>query len=351
MTQSVLIDGSQGEGGGQIVRSSLTLSLVTGRPFVIENIRAGRESPGLKRQHLAAVRAAAEVCRGSVRGDALGSQRLEFTPGELRAGDYEFQVGSAGSATLVAQTITPALLLAKGPSQLRLEGGTHNPWAPPFDFLARVYLPLVRRLGPRVSAQLIQHGFYPQGRGRIALSIEPTERLTPFDLLERGRLVRRRVTARVAGLPLHIAEREVRTICEALAWNDDECLTEQAAAAGKGNVVFAELEYEHATELCTAFGRLGVRAEEVAREVVEQVRAYELHDAPVGEHLADQWLLPLGLAVWSGGPAASRASFRTGPLSDHARTHLQVLQQFLPIHAAVETFPNDASTLITLSLQ
>ena len=349
MSSRLLVDGAQGEGGGQIVRSSLALSLVTGRPFILENIRAGREKPGLQRQHLAAVRAAVAVSGGNARGDELGSGRLEFDPGELRAGVHEFRVGSAGSATLVAQTVLPALLFARGSSLLRVEGGTHNPWAPPFDFFSRVYLPQVRRLGPRVSAVLHQHGFYPQGRGRMEASIEPSERLTPFDLLDRGRLVRRSITARVAGLPLHIAEREVRTIREALGWDAAECLTEQVRAAGKGNVVFAELEYEHATEICTAFGRLGVRAEEVANEVVEQVRAYEQLDAPVGEHLADQLLLPLGLSVWRQAPSGASASFRTGPLSDHARTHLNVLQQFLHLHVTLTESPDRATCTVTLS--
>ncbi|HEX3601216.1 MAG TPA: RNA 3'-terminal phosphate cyclase [Lacipirellulaceae bacterium] len=165
MTNQIHIDGSQGEGGGQIVRSSLALSLVTGRSVVIENIRAGREKPGLMRQHLTAVRAAAEVGSAKVEGDEIGSQALSFHPQEIGPGNFTFAVGTAGSATLVLQTVLPALLIAKESSRLTLEGGTHNPWAPPFDFLDKAFFPLVSRLGPCVTAQLECHGFFP-GRRR-----------------------------------------------------------------------------------------------------------------------------------------------------------------------------------------
>jgi RNA 3'-terminal phosphate cyclase (ATP) len=163
MADMLTIDGSQSEGGGQVLRSSLALSLVTGRPFAIENIRAGRKKPGLLRQHLTAVLAAAEVSAAEVEGAALASRRLLFRPGRVRAGDYAFRVGTAGSATLVLQTVLPALLLAEGESTLTLEGGTHNPMAPPVDFLENAYLPLVNRLGPRVKVQLVRPGFYPAG--------------------------------------------------------------------------------------------------------------------------------------------------------------------------------------------
>src|SRR6478752_4247267 len=146
MTTNLLINGAQGEGGGQIVRSSLALALVTGKSVTIENIRAGREKPGLMRQHLTAVQAAATVCGGVVKGAEIGSRSLIFEPRPVRAGEYQFSVGTAGSATLVLQTVLPALLIADGPSELVLEGGTHNQWAPPFDFLARVFLPLINRM-------------------------------------------------------------------------------------------------------------------------------------------------------------------------------------------------------------
>ena len=188
MTEGLLaIDGSQGEGGGQVLRSSLALSLVTGKPFVIENIRAGRKKLGLMRQHLTAVQSAAEVGQARVEGAAIGSLRLVFRPGKVKPGNYTFSVGTAGSATLVLQTVLPALLVAEGESNLILEGGTHNPWAPPFDFLAKAYLPLVNQIGPTVKAQLDRPGFYPAGGGRVAVHICPSRQFGRLELSSAAR--------------------------------------------------------------------------------------------------------------------------------------------------------------------
>ena len=175
MSAPVHIDGSQGEGGGQIVRSALALALITGRPITIENLRAKRPKPGLMRQHLAAVHAALAVCDGRAEGDELGSRRLGFEPQQVRGGEYRFKLPTAGSATLVLQTVLPALMIAEAPSAVVLEGGTHNPWAPPFDFLQAAFLPLLSRMGPRVSASLQRHGFYPAGGGQFTVTIEPAQ--------------------------------------------------------------------------------------------------------------------------------------------------------------------------------
>ena len=188
MTAPVHVDGSQGEGGGQIVRSSLALALVTGRSLVVDNIRARRRKPGLMPQHLAAVHAAKRVCSGDIQGAEIGSACLRFEPHHVRGGDYSFDVGTAGSTTLVLQTVLPALLIADAPSTVVIEGGTHNPWAPPFDFLQQAFLPLVCRMGPRVTMTLSRHGFYPAGGGQLIVKIEPCPRLAGFDLLERGAL-------------------------------------------------------------------------------------------------------------------------------------------------------------------
>jgi RNA 3'-terminal phosphate cyclase (ATP) len=258
------IDGSQSEGGGQVLRSSLALSLVTGRPVVIEKIRAGRKKPGLMRQHLTAVLAAAEVGTAEVEGATLRSRRLVFRPGPVRSGDYVFRVGTAGSATLVLQTVLPALLVAKGQSNLTLEGGTHNPMAPPLDFLTESYLPLVNRLGPTVAAHLVRRGFYPAGGGQFAVYVRPAPQLGRLDLIQRGQITAHRVRALVANLPRHIAERECRTIAQETGWDADCFAVEEIRdARGPGNVVMIELAAEHVTEVFTAFGRLGVRPEDV----------------------------------------------------------------------------------------
>src|SRR5690242_7527890 len=191
----IIIDGSFGEGGGQILRTSLTLSLVTGKPLRIERIRAGRKSPGLLRQHLAAVNAAARVGYAEVEGASLGARELTFRPQTVAAGHYQFAVGTAGSATLVLQTVLPALLTADAPSTLVLEGGTHNPYAPPFDFLEKTFLPLLNRMGPRVEARLERHGFYPAGGGRFIVEITPAQQLGRFELDDRGAITGRRARA------------------------------------------------------------------------------------------------------------------------------------------------------------
>lgn len=162
-------------GGGQVLRSALSLSMLSGRPFRIINIRARRSRPGLLRQHLTAVQAAAQICSAEVQGAELGSQRLSFHPGAICGGDYRFAIGSAGSCTLVLQTLLPALLQANAPSSLQISGGTHNPLAPPADFIQQAWLPLLRRMGARVEMQLLRHGFVPAGGGEIAMQIAPAQ--------------------------------------------------------------------------------------------------------------------------------------------------------------------------------
>ena len=321
----ISIDGSRGEGGGQILRTALALSLATGAPFRIERIRAQRKKPGLMRQHLTAVQAAVAIGRAAVEGAAIGSGALTFTPNGVEPGDYAFAVGSAGSATLVLQTVLPPLLLASGRTQLTLEGGTHNPWAPPFDFLATVVLPIVNRLGPRVETTLTRAGFYPAGGGRFTVTIEPARRLDRLELLDRGAITARRVRAIVANLPRHIGEREVTKALGVLNWSEDCGHVEivDSAVSGPGNIVFVELEAEHATEICTGFGEAGTPAETVAERAAKDALRYLAANVPVGVHLADQ-LLPI-LSLGQGG------SFRTVALSRHTQTNADVVRQFLDV--------------------
>jgi RNA 3'-terminal phosphate cyclase (ATP) len=328
------IDGSLGEGGGQILRSSLALSLVTGKPFVIEQVRAKRKKPGLMSQHLAAVAAAAKISRANVSGAEMGSKRLTFSPGSVEAGDYGFHLATAGSATLVLQTVLPALVLADGESTLTLRGGTHNPMAPPFDFLAKSFLPLVHRLGPTVAARLIRPGFYPRGGGEFTVRIQPARQLGHLELIERGEIRARRVRVLPAHLPRHIAERECRTIASLSGWSDDcFAIEELANASGPGNVVMIELEAENVTEVFTGFGRIGVKAEAVALEAWREAEEYLASGVPVGRHLADQLMLPLGIGAYLG---TGGGAFRTLALSDHAATHLEILRHFLGSNTKVE---------------
>ena len=325
MQTPILIDGSNGEGGGQILRTSLSLSLVTGRPFRIEKIRAGRQKPGLLRQHLAAVNAATEISRAKVEGAELGSQQLTFRPGPVRPGAYRFAVGSAGSATLVFQTVLPALMLASAPSQLTLEGGTHNPLAPPFDFLANSFLPLLNRMGPQVEVQLDKAGFYPAGGGRFEAQITPATALQPLEIVNRGEICHRKATVLLANLPAHIAERELAILRDQLPW-PAEAFTAQTdlRSPGPGNAILVEVGCNDVIETFSAFGQKGVRAEVVIKELIREVRHYLTSEAPVGEYLADQLLLPLALA--GGG------QFKTVGLSRHTKTNMDVIARFLPVN-------------------
>ena len=331
------IDGSHNEGGGQILRTALTLSLATRTPFRIDKIRAGRKQPGLLRQHLAAVKAAAQIGKAEVQGDQINSQELIFTPKDIVPGEYNLSIGSAGSTSLVLQTILPVLMLASKPSSLTLEGGTHNPAAPPYDFLEKAFVPLLNRIGAQVQTKLLAPGFYPAGGGVMKVTIEPPSALTSLDLIKRGEPRSRSARAIVANLARNIAERELAVIGKKLSW-DPSCLTvEVVSSRGPGNVVLLEVESEHVTELFTGFGERNVRAETVAENAASQARRYLASDAAVGEHLADQLLLPLTFA--KGG------IFTTVPLSRHAQTNIDTIARFLPGRIQVHSESNRRCTV------
>ncbi|MEZ4599499.1 MAG: RNA 3'-terminal phosphate cyclase [Syntrophotaleaceae bacterium] len=330
----IVIDGSLGEGGGQILRSSLALSLVTGQPFRIENIRARRKKPGLMRQHLTAVEAAAAVGWARVEGVKSGSLRLEFHPERVVPGSYHFSVGTAGSSTLVLQTVLPALLTADSPSQLVLDGGTHNPHAPPFDFLARSFLPLLQKMGPKLTAEMVRPGFFPAGGGKFILSVEPVSQLVPMELRNRGPGLERSARAVVAGLPRHIAERELEVVRTRLGWDEERCIVEETDPAfGPGNVLLLEIAWNNVTEVFSGFGARGVRAENVAENAVLEVERFLRAAVPVGPHLADQLLLPLALA--------GSGSFRTLAPTPHLTTNAKVICEFLPVQVTMRELGSD----------
>lgn len=318
------IDGSMGEGGGQILRSALALSLCLERPFRIVAIRARRPQPGLRPQHLAAVRAAAKLCDARVDGAALGARELTFIPGKVRAGAYHFDIGTAGSTSLVLHTVLPALVTADRPSELVLEGGTHNPRAPTFDHVSRAYLPQIERLGPRVDAELERAGFEPVGGGRVRVRVQPVARLEPLRVLERGAVKKLEAEILSSRLPRHVAERESAALVAGLGLSSAAIRVRMPQdAAGPGNVVTVFAVCERLTEVFASFGRRRVPAERVARGAVAAVRRYLAADAPVGVFLADQLVLPLALA--------GAGCYVTLPPSGHTLTNIRVVQAFLPL--------------------
>jgi RNA 3'-terminal phosphate cyclase (ATP) len=320
----ITIDGSMGEGGGQILRSSLALSLVTGKPFRMEKIRAGRNKPGLLRQHLTAVQAAVEVGQARVEGNSIGSSTLSFTPGEIRAGSYRWAVGTAGSATLVLQTVLPCLLTAGKKTDLVLEGGTHNPYAPPFEFLADAFLPVMRRMGASVNCRLERPGFYPAGGGKFTVAIEPGNRLSRIELIERGEILHRQATGIVSRLPRKMAEMELSGLRSRLSWGPGCFVVEEKTdSLGPGNILICRIESRNVTEVFTGFGERGTPANQVASVLSDEVLEYVASGVPVGRHLADQLMIPMALA--GGG------RFRTLPLTRHSQTNMEVIKRFLGV--------------------
>jgi len=332
MSSFLPINGAQGEGGGQILRSSLALSMATGRPIHITQIRAGRPKPVLMRQHLACVLAAQKGCQAQVEGATIGSTDLRFTPGKIQAGDYTFAIGSAGSTMLVLQTVLPALMLAKGPSTVTVEGGTHNPQAPPFEHFARAYLPQVEKMGPKFTATLERHGFCPAGGGRVFVRVEPAAHLRSLTLLERGPLLQ--ASARVllaGGLRESIAHTQLDMVAKDTGWLEAQLTTETVDSIGPGNALVLEVVHEHATEIFTSLGAYERPSKQVVQSATRPLQKYLASDVPAAEYLTDQLMLPMALAAMQG----ERSAFRTRGLTPHATTHVEVIRQFLDIRVEV----------------
>jgi RNA 3'-terminal phosphate cyclase (ATP) len=323
------IDGSKGEGGGQVLRTALTLSMITQQPFRIANIRANRSKPGLMRQHLASVRAAAEISGANVEGGALGSTALTFEPGAIKSGEYEFQIGTAGSSTLVLQTVVPALLYAPAPSVVRVSGGTHNSKAPPAEFLQRAYGRAMADMGAQVEFTLERAGFYPAGGGAVRATVQPLHGWRRLKLEARGERRQAYAESLVAAVPAGVAKRELDCVASAMGWSGDQLrfqiLPDQW---GPGNALLITLDHEHVTEVFVAFGEKARRSEEVARDAVAQARRFIASGAAVSEHLADQLLIPMALA--GGG------SFTMDVVSQHTRTNAEIIALFLPVSIQFE---------------
>jgi RNA 3'-terminal phosphate cyclase (ATP) len=338
----IVIDGSYGEGGGQILRSSVTLSAITGQPVRIEQIRAGRRKPGLMPQHLTAVRAAGRICNARVEGARRNSQELEFRPQSApMAGTYTFDVaqaakgGSAGSVSLIFQTILLPLAMAEGPSQVTLGGGTHVAWSPAYDYLKRVYLPAMSRLGIAAKVTIKKWGWYPIGGGRVQATIlgrdsaaapqSPDPSIANQDLRERGQLLRVRGLSASSNLPKHIRMRQERAALQVLRSNGVNARIQvvDAPSKGQGTVVFLWAEFESSSAGFTALGEVGKPAERVAEEAANKLLDFLHGEAAVDRYLADQLVLPLALAA---GPSR----LTTESVTRHLLTNAWVVNQFFP---------------------
>ncbi len=327
------IDGSFGEGGGQILRTALSLSLVTGKSFRIYNLRARREKAGLRPQHLAAVKAALKISGSSAEGDAIGSRELIFQPAPARAGSYRIDIGTAGSTTLVFQTLLPALIGLERESILEITGGTHNPKSPCFDFIQASFLPLLRRLGIEVEAKLLRYGFYPRGGGEVRFRIQPWHKGVPLTLSEPGRWQNPKAEILLAGLEAHIAERERAELTARMGLSAEEVeIKFLPSDQGPGNTILVSLFSEDRREIFSGYGEKGKRAERVAAEVAREAKNFSRSPAQLDPHLADQILIYLALAA--GG------EFTASELSSHFHTNLKIISEFLKLKA--ETISREA---------
>lgn len=327
---TVFIDGSTGEGGGQILRTSLALSCITGRDLHIENIRAARRNPGLAKQHLSCVEAACGICSGDARGAARGSTVLDFRPGRVQSGDFDFEIGSAGSASLVIQTVLPALFLAGEASTVTVTGGTHNPMAPPFDFLCETFLPAIGEGVFRGSCKLIKHGFYPAGGGKITFGVRPWEQQSEglINLCEASEQFQIKSRIYTAKLVAHIAQRQEKLLEQSGLGIQDIEHIEVTDSDGPGNCAMIRICDNKRTTVFTAFGMRGKPSQEVVGEVVSLAGDFLASGAATDHFLADQLLIYMAL---------SRAGcYTTNKLSAHLLTNIEIIKKFLDVDFRIE---------------
>ena len=329
---ALTIDGSFGEGGGQILRTALALAAICGRPVEIGNIRRGRKKPGLRPQHVAAVKALARVTSAQVRGAEVGSTRLYFEPCQLQGGVHKLDIGTAGSTALVFQAMMPALLFAKDPSRVTMIGGTHVPWSPCFHYLKEVFAPAVSEMGGPVSLEMGSWGWYPKGGGRVVASVSPVGTLSAIDRTIRGSLTGLTVLSAVSNLTASIAERQrdqalKRLQAQGYAPTSVEIV--KGPSPGPGTVVFLKAEFKNGGGGFTSLGRRGKPAERVADEVCSAFFEFMASGAAVDRHLADQLALYMALA-------RGRSSLVAETITEHLRTNIWVIEQFLPVAFEVD---------------
>lgn len=328
------IDGSYGEGGGQIIRTSLALSAITGKECYIENIRKKRKRSGLLRQHATAVKAAATICGADVPEELFGLEELHFKPTTIASGNYTFTIGSAGSTGLVLQTVLPILLYGKEKSTITIEGGTHNQKSPSYDFLGNSFFPCLRDMGITIESELEEYGFYPAGGGKVTFSI------TPIDTLQEVHYDKRkqrsgtfRSTVFLSNLPIEIATEQRKLLMAQLHLTNKECCIDNVPSRGPGNVATITLEDQGRYSVFTSFGERGKSSRLVVRSCREEAEHFYRSEASVNEYLADQLLVPMALA--GGG------SFYCNTPSEHTNTNIEIIKKFLPVEISLIEKGND----------
>ena len=322
------IDGSYGEGGGQILRTALALSAILKRPLRVHHIRAGRKNPGLQPQHLKAVEALSRMTGGWTGGAKIGSDTITFVPQNILPGDYRFEVGTAGSVTLLLQALLPPLCLSQESSRLTLVGGTHVPWSPSFHYLVEVLFPTLRFMGIPIEAHIERWGWYPKGGGILHVEIRPVRELKPISLIDRGLLKKIRGLSATSRLPRHVGERQkdyaLRKIEKELRVDAEIEVLYDVPANGPGSFFLLVVESENAVAGFSSLGERGKRAEEVAKEAVDSLKEFIDSDGCIDPHLADQLIPFISLAK-------GNSFFTTTRITEHLLTNFWVVQHFLEI--------------------
>jgi RNA 3'-terminal phosphate cyclase (ATP) len=348
------IDGRYGEGGGQILRTALSLASLLQRPVEITHIREGRKTPGLRPQHLMAVKALSTITAARVEGGAVGSRHLYFEPRDLKSGQYLFNIGTAGSTGLVFQTVLPVLLRGRGTSKITIIGGTHAAFSPCFHYLKETFLPALHGMGIRVFLEIDRWGWYPTGGGKITASFTAVQKLTPLKVVERGKLCKLYLLSAVSNLPRKIGERQKDQALNRLAKNGcipeteliqrkigerqkdqalnrlakNGCIPEteliQAPSPGQGTVVFIGCRFEKGLAGFTSLGKRGKPAEQVANDACDEFFEFIHTNAAIDKYLADQLLLYMALA-------SGRSTLMTSQMTSHLHTNAWLIEQFLPV--------------------
>jgi len=329
----IQIDGSYGEGGGQILRTALALSAILRKPFTISHIRSKRKNPGLQAQHLEAVEALARITEAQTEGVKFGSQKITFIPQKILPGKYQFEVRTAGSVTLLLQAIFLPLCFSNGISSVTLIGGTHVQWSPSFHYLSEVFLPTVERMGVSAGAAIEKWGFYPKGGGRIQLKINPVQELKPISLVDRGSLKKIRGICAISSLPRQVADRQkvqaIKRIKRELQIDGEITVLDNVHSNGPGSFLFLLAEFQRVRAGFSSLGVRGRPAEKVADEAVDSLKDYFESDGCIDPYLADQLVPFMALAK-------GNSSFTTVRITEHLLTNLWVIQHFLDVTVSRE---------------
>jgi RNA 3'-terminal phosphate cyclase (ATP) len=337
--KAIEIDGSFGEGGGQILRTALSLSCITGNTLRLFNIRKGRKKSGLMPQHLTCVNAISEICDAEVRENKTGSTELTFIPGKIKPGNYFFDIKTAGASSLVFQTILPPLLFAGGPSHITIKGGTHVPFSPPYHYISEVFISMLNRLGLKIESYINRYGFYPKGGGEVGFRIFPAQMIKGINASSKGNLLAIRGFSAVSNLPLHIAERQKKSMIQLLAPLHAAINVIEAPSFGQGTFAFLKGEYENILSGFSSLGEKGKLAETVGAEAASLFKDFHNSSACLDPHLADQIVIYLSLA-------REKSVFTTLRITQHLLTNLWVIEKFLKIQYEIKGAPDSEGTVL-----